>query len=99
MISKIKMLALINAKRLLNIFVGKRSAVLESLQGFTDVVGSDRQLDLLDVVNLGKSSPILGKLIANEHVVEVFKGEILKEFETLCKPGNAIEELAEVDLV
>jgi hypothetical protein len=90
------MLALINAKRLLNIFAGKRSAAIESMQGFTEVVNSKAPLDFLDVINLGRSSPLLAKLKANDQVVDVFKWEIVKEFESFCKPGDALEDLAEV---
>lgn len=90
------MLALINAKRLLNIFAGKRSPALESLQGFTEVINCKTPLDFLDVINLGRNSPLLAKLKANDQMVDVFKTEIVKEFESLCKPGDTQEELAEV---
>jgi hypothetical protein len=90
------MLAMINAKRLLNIFAGKRSVALESLPGFNEVLKCDPPLDFLDVINLGKNNAILSKLKATDSVVSVFRTEIVKEFEAVFQPGEDHEQLAEV---
>ena len=90
------MLAMINAKRLLNIFSGQNQKVLESIQGFNNVLIGNENLDLLNILNMGINNTLLNKLKTTTEMVEVFKSDLVKEFEDVLRPSFYTNEIAEV---
>lgn len=95
-VTKIKMMALINAKRLLNIFGGRHQPIMASIQGFENVKIGHEPLDLLNVINLGLSNPLLAKLQASESLVSSFTEDVVKEFEAVLRPQVTTGPAAEV---
>lgn len=80
------MLALINAKRLLNVFSGKQQPAMSSIQGFGDVNIGGEPLDCLNVINMGLNNPLLNKLKTSDALLDSFRSDVVKEFQAVLRP-------------
>lgn len=80
------MLALINAKRLLNVFGGKHQPAMASIQGFDDVNIGHEPLDCLNLISMGLNNQLLAKMHASDALVDSFKTDVVKEFAEVLRP-------------